>query len=153
MKRNAESKIGRIFKRIFNVRAWADWDRVKAFTVYLLNGIKKYFVPQGDQGKGESFAAAKARLNLTDEELLSKQQGLFRLSVLMVTVAVLLLGYSVYHVFCGSFRAVVVSCVVMVISLVLAFRYHFWYFQIKERKLGCSIAEWFKHGLKGERDE
>ena len=150
MKNTKRSKLGGLLKTVFNVRAWSDWDRMKAFSLYLGEGFKKFFVPQKRQGT-ETFAAAKKRLNLTDGDLLVRQKGLLRLSILMVVFAVLIFFYSLYLFTQSGNMGGVVGLVVMLIALVLAFRYHFWYFQIKERKLGCTIQEWFNHGLKGNR--
>lgn len=151
MKKRFGSRIGRVVTQIINVRFWFDWDRMKAFTIALKNGIKRMFVPQ-EAITSESFEAAKKRLNLTDTELLAKQKALFRLSLVMLVAAFLLLGYSGYQLFYGSTKAFIVSLVVMMISLVLAFRYHFWYFQIKHRKLGCTINEWYRQGILGEKE-
>lgn len=150
MKNKSGSRIGRVLSRILNVRSWVDWDRMKLFTRYLIDGFKKFFVPQKRE-KGESFEAATKRLKLNESELVARQAGLLRLSILMVVIAFLLLAYSVYLFLIGGYRGGVVGIVVMLIALVLAFRYHFWYFQIKERKLGCTIQEWFKQGLMGEK--
>lgn len=150
MKSKSGSRIGRVLSMIFNVRSWSDWDRMRAFTRYLVNGFKKFFIPQPAE-KGESFELAKKRLKLTDAELKARQIGLFRLSIAMVAIAFLLLIYTIYLLVSGGYRGGLVSFVVMLIALVLAFRYHFWYFQIKERKLGCTIQEWLKQGLKGEK--
>ncbi|CEG55846.1 type IVB secretion system protein IcmV [Legionella fallonii] len=151
MKKKSGSRIGRVITRIINIRFWFDWDRMKAFTVALKNGIKRMFVPQ-QAVTSESFNAAKTRMHLSDAELLSKQNALFRLSILMLAVAILLLGYGGYQIFYGSLKAVIVSLVVTLIALVLAFRYHFWYFQIKHRKLGCTFNEWYRQGLLGEKE-
>ncbi|ASQ45097.1 hypothetical protein clem_02680 [Legionella clemsonensis] len=140
-----------IIKRIFNVRAWIDFDRVRAFTSYLAAGFQKLFIPQQQTEKGESFEAAVARMNLSEQELQAKKKALYRLSVLMCLAAVGIFSYSIYHLYYGSYRAVVVSLVLVLVALVLAFRYHFWYFQIKERKLGCSFSEWYREGLKGDK--
>ncbi len=151
MKKKSGSRVGRVVTRIINIRFWFDWDRMKAFTVALKNGIKGMFVPQ-QAVTSESFNTAKTRMNLSDAELLSKQNALFRLSILMLVIAVLLLGYSGYQLFYGTLRAFIVSLVVTLIALVLAFRYHFWYFQIKHRKLGCTLNEWYRQGLLGEKE-
>lgn len=150
MKIKSGSRIVRVFTRIINVRSWIDWDRTKSFTRYLINGFKKFFVPQKSKVT-ESFTEAQKRLHLTDNELLAREKGLLRLSILMVVVAIFLLAYSIYFIYCGSVKGVILSLVVMFISLTLGFRYHFWYFQIKKRKLGCSIQEWFKQGLMGDK--
>lgn len=141
----------KVLARIFKIRVWFDWDRMKSFTVFLLDGFKKLFVPQKETG-GESFTLAQQKYNLTDADLLIKQNALLRLSIIMVTVACLIFIYAIYHFFYGTFKAGMVSIIITMIALVLAFRYHFWYFQIKSRKLGCTLREWYKKGLLGETE-
>ncbi|MDI9818677.1 MULTISPECIES: type IVB secretion system protein IcmV [unclassified Legionella] len=151
MKIKKSTKLVGIFKRIFNVRAWFDFDRLSAFTAYLVGGFKTMFIPQKQTGQGESFEAAVARMHLSEKDLIAKQKALYRLSILMCAAAVFIFSYSLYHLYYGTYRAVIVSLVLTLVALVLAFRYHFWYFQIKERKLGCSISEWYRQGLKGDK--
>lgn len=145
-----KSRIVRLVTRIINVRRWFDWERMKAFTLYLGNGFIRLFVPQ-KKVEGESFNDAVRLLNLSDESILIKQKSLFRLSIIMVLAALLILGYAGYQLFFGSIKAFIVSLIVTLIALVLAFRYHFWYYQIKNRKLGCTFNEWFRRGLLGEK--
>lgn len=151
MKKKTGSRIGRVFKNVINIRYWSDWDRVKAFTSYLANGFKRLFVPS-QATAAESFDEVIARMNITETDLTLKQKALLRLSIVMVAVAGLVLMYVGYQLFWGSFKAAIVSFVVVLIALVLAFRYHFWYFQIKKRKLGCTYEEWYKQGLLGEKE-
>ncbi len=150
MKKKSDSKILKLISNIFNVRYWFDWERVKSFSLYIYEGIKQLFVPQ-QANKAESFDDAVHKLNLNDANLLAKQKALFRLSILMVIIAGLIFSYAGYQLFYGSFKAVIVSLVVSLIALTLAFRYHFWYYQIKNQKLGCTFNEWFRQGLLGEK--
>lgn len=150
MKNKYNSRIGQVLSNIIDVRGWFDWDRMKAFTQYLVSGIGQLFVPQKAKVV-EPFEEAKARMNLTDSELLARQKGLFRLSIIMVVFAILLFVYAVTLLVEGSIRGFILGLVVTTIALILAFRYHFWYFQIKERKLGCTIQEWFKQGIMGDK--
>ena len=117
-------------------------------------GIKRaltlLFIPQSPT-QTETFKAAVKRLGLSEQDLVIKQQGLMRLVVLMLVLALGLLGYTVYQGIYGSILGVVVSLVLTLIALVMAFRYHFWWFQIKHRKLGCSLREWFHRGVLGEK--
>ncbi|KTC76053.1 intracellular multiplication protein IcmV [Legionella birminghamensis] len=152
MKKESHSRIGTIIRSIFNIRYWIDYDRLKSFTIYLGNGFKKMFVPQ-QSTTGESFKQAVRELHIDDAELLARQKGLYRLSIIMVIAAVFMFGYAGYHVFYGSLKAVLISLVVMLIALALAFRYHFWYYQIKHRRLGVSFKEWYRKGLLGEKHE
>lgn len=151
MKNKSGSRIGRLLARIIKVREWTDWERMKEFTLYLWTGIKKFFVPQSNSADTESFAAAKKRLNLTENDLLMRQKGLLRTSMLMAFFALLLFLYAMYHLYYFNIKGSILSFVVMAIAIVLAFRYHFWYFQIKERKLGCSVHEWFRKGIMGDK--
>lgn len=71
-----QSRIVRLVSRIINVRRWFDWERMKAFTMYLGNGFKRLFVPQ-KKVEGESFNEAVQLFNLSDESLLIKQNLYF----------------------------------------------------------------------------
>lgn len=151
MKKKPGSRIVRVFTRIINVRKWFDWERMKAFTMYLVNGFKRLFVPQNPTHV-ESFDEAAKKLKLNETDLLLKQNALFRLSIIMLIAAFIIFGYMGYQLFYGTFKATIISLVVVLIALVLAFRYHFWYYQIKHRKLGCTIKEWYRQGLLGEKE-
>lgn len=156
MKSNKFSRITHVFKSIFNVRAWLDYDRVRAFSLYLFNGIKKLFVPQpmikSDSDEGNKlFAEKAANLHLSQEDLNDRAKGLYRLAILMCSIATCIFIYGIYNLFYARYSAVIVSFTVMLVALVLAFRYHFWYFQIKQRKLGCSIKEWYRQSFLGDK--
>ena len=148
--KKSESRIVRVLSSVFKIRDWFDWDRMKAFTLYLVGGIKKFFVPQ-QTSDTETFAAAQKRLNLTDHDLLVRQKGLLRVSLLMAVFSILLFIYVIYNFYYFNLKAGIVSIVVMLIAAVLAFRYNFWYFQNKERKLGCSVREWYKKSFMGDK--
>ena len=158
MKEKSGSRIGRVAKRIFNVRTWFDWERTKSFSAFVGNGFKRVFMSEVEEAKEsknaltESFNAAKKQFNLTDADLLARQRSLLFLTALMATIALLIFGYAIYHFFYGTILAGMISLVVMLIAVALAFRYHFWYFQIKNHKLGCTLKEWFRKGLLGEKE-
>lgn len=147
-KKKFTKKVTGVFFRVINIRKWSDWDRTKSLSLALKDGIKRLFVPQKHK-TDESFRAAQKRMHLSEEDLLVKQKALFRLSMLMLGIAFALFAYAGYQVFYGSYKAVILSLVVLSIALVLAFRYHFWYFQIKHHKLGCTFEQWYKQGLWG----
>lgn len=150
MKNNRPSRTLRILTRLINIRKWSDWDRMKSMTRNLAISIKKFFIPQKIKHK-ESFAVAKKRLNLSNQDVIKRQNGLFRLALLMLSISALLFIYASYNFYYTNYMCGFLSLIVMSIALTLAFRYHFWYFQIKNRRLGCSIKEWFTHGLRGSK--
>lgn len=153
MKKPKKMRVAKIFNRLFNFRAMADVDRLKGFGEFFVQLFKRLFVPQSRPmgGSTQSFDEAVEKMNLSEQALQVRKASLFRLSVLMVVIFALIFSYSMYHLFWGTWPAFYLSFVVSFLALVLAFRYHFWYFQIRQRKLGCSFSEWYRQGLWGER--
>lgn len=144
------SRIKRLFKRLLNVRYWFDFDRVKDISRYFIATFKKFFVPS-KQEASESFSQAMARLQLTEADILMRQSALLRLVYLMLMFAGLAFAYACYLLWQHAWHSGGFTFVVLGLALTLAFRYHFWYFQIKQRKLGCSFQEWFHQGLLGRK--
>lgn len=149
MKKRPFQRVGYVVKGIFDVRKWSDYDRVKSYTKYIGDAVKKLFIPQ-KVNKNVSFEEAMAAAKMTNASLNIQQKALLRLSIIMCIFAAGFFGYAIYHMFYGSLRAVIISLVVMCIALTLGFRYHFWYFQIKNRKLGCTFSDWYHQGLRGK---
>ncbi|MBA4696470.1 MAG: type IV secretion protein IcmV [Legionella sp.] len=152
MKIKKSTKLKNFFKRIFQIRWWLDLDRIRSGLNYLINGAKVLFIPQKNQIPTESFDAAVSRFQLSNQELQQKGKSLFHLSLLMCVLALAIGSYTVYQFLYGSYHSAFLSLVLALIALTLAFRYHFWYFQIKTQKLGCSISEWFQQGLLSRKD-
>ncbi|NCT57070.1 MAG: type IV secretion protein IcmV [Legionella sp.] len=142
----AKSRMTSLFNRIFKFKYWSDAERVKSFFDYIKSLFQRLFTVQTQEAK-ESFKKVQSRLHLTDEALLAQQRSLFRLSMLMCMFGLFMLGYTVYQVFNGYFFAIILSFIVSLLAFAFAFRYHFWYFQISQKKLGCSIRRWFNQGL------
>lgn len=148
MTQHKESRTKKVASSVFNLRGWFDYDRIRSYSKYLSEGIKKMVVPRKSSEKKQvSFAEMAAKMNLTEAQLKKRCQGLYRLSLLMTAIAIGIFSYSIYHLFHLNLKAGIVSFIVTFVALALAFRYHFWYFQIKNRKLGCTFREWYEQGL------
>ena len=151
MKKHSYNRFRKIINTAFNVRKWSDFDRMKEFTMYLEHGIKNLFIPQR-QAAAQTFDEALQQYHINEATLLKKKKALIRLSLWMSFLAFGFFLYSIYLVVVGSFHAMLLSLVVMMFALVLAFRYHFWFFQIQQRKLGCTFQDWFWRGFLGRKD-
>ncbi len=151
MKKNkSRSKFKTFFNRIFNVRTWIDWDRVKAGGQFIETGAKKYFVPGSAHPIAtDTFEEVQQRLNLSDADLAQRARALYRMCIMMACISMALFLYGFYHLFSGSLHASLLTFVLTLLAAVMSFRYHFWYFQIKSRKLGCTFHEWYRQGLLG----
>jgi intracellular multiplication protein IcmV len=131
------------YKPAVNVKAWMGWDIIKSSSGYVYNLGKSLFVPQKAAGN-ESFQEALARLNLTEADLKIRQQEFMRLFLIYAAMGVAITLYSFYLFYTLSFMGGLLALVVASLSFAVAFRYHFWVFQIKQRKLGCSVREWWQ---------
>ena len=148
--KKSKSKINKAITHRFQFRNWVDWSRIKAGGEYISKGAKQIFF-HSPQRPTETFLEAQERMKLTDASLNSRGRALWRLSVLMTCLASALFLYSIYHLFLGTIHSAILTLALMLVSLAFAFRYHFWYFQITQHKLGCSFNDWFRDGLLGKK--
>lgn len=152
------SRIGSLLHRLFKIRWWIDYDRIREFFIEFKRTLKILFIPQkpilnSKNSNPELFNAALKRFNMTEQQAEQKGQAMHQASLVMLGIAVLILLYALFHLVSGHYKASLLSLIIMGISLVLAFRYHFWYYQIKSHRLGTSLKDWYQHGLMGKRDE
>lgn len=95
----------------------------------------------------ESFEAALVRLNLTETDIQKRASEFRRLALIFSMLAIALVIYLFYMV---SQKALVASLGTLGILLVVLgqlFRCHFWLYQIRCRKLGCTFKDWFKQSI------
>lgn len=134
----------------FNLRQWADYDRMKESSKGLLRTIKSLFIPAKSQYH-ESFEQAMQRLKISEPDIKAREHEFYYMAILMFVVMLASIGYLIYHITSLHIFGAVVSVAVVAVAASMAFRYHFWYFQTKQRKLGCSFREWFTQGLLGRK--
>ena len=150
MKDKSASRFVTRLSRIFQLKFWLDVGRLSAFKAYIITLFKTLFLLQ-PSAVTESFEAAKKRLHLTDEQILKQQHALFRMSLFMLILSSMILGYAIYQMVYGSILGMFLSLIVMLIAMALAFRYHFWFFQLKKKTLGCSWKTWLNEGVFGRK--
>ena len=136
-------------KPFVDVSSWLNLDQLKNYGKSISDIGKSLFIAQ-KASRNETFEAALKRFNLSEAELQKKAEDLHKLSVIFSVFAVCLLAYFIYLLVThGSIMAIIVTLVLSSVIFAKAFSYHFWVFQIKKRRLGCSLQEWFKEGLLG----
>lgn len=101
-------------------------------------------IPRKDSTITETFEQALTRLNLTEADIIQRSQEFNRLYKVFSILFFALCLYLVYVLFKKAWIASLGTSGVMLIVLAQLFRYHFWLFQIKERRLGCSFKEWMR---------
>ena len=97
----------------------------------------------------QSFAEVMARNGITEEELKRIQQRTKILLKIYGFCFVVVLAYSIFLIARGYYEASLFSFVLLLVLLSFMFREHFNYFQMKERRLGCSFKDWFTALFRG----
>src|SRR5680860_633717 len=98
MNNKRESRTKNVFKKVFQISYWSDWKRTKAMNIYILQCLKALFIvkPPKNTNSHDSFLAMQSTLNLSEAELIARQNGLKRLSIIMLVMAAIILGYAIY---------------------------------------------------------
>lgn len=128
-------------KTYFDPFAWfGSTAQTNAYLIW--NLIKTLFVP-AQNARVETFEAAKERLKLTEEDLAKSQSNYQVFSFLFLIFAISTFFFSFYLLIKYlSFAGMLLGWGATSLFLAQAFRFNFFYFQIKHRKLGCTFAEW-----------
>lgn len=106
------------------------------------------FMPgRGEQPIKETYEEAIVRLKLTEADIEERKKMFLTQVVLYLSAGFAVLGYAVWLAFQGHLTAMAIAFLVAVLSLAYAFRSHFWLFQMKQKKLGCTFKEYLDSSL------
>ena len=129
-------------KTFFNPKAWLGFDSLKDQTNLIKSFVKDATAVQ-KPAITETYKEAMKRLDLKEEDVRITGKLYLSYAIFFLVLAICDFFYGLYLLFHhGAFLGLVLSLAVCALLLVQAFRYHFWYFQIKSRRLGCTIEEW-----------
>ena len=128
-------------KTVANVPAWLGLSFLKETGVGLVQFLKPLYRPVKEKRR-ESFEQALQRLSLSEVDLAARYNNLKRQSWLFALLGLIILGYAIYLLIGLHLGAVILAILVSGLFFFKMSACRFWMFQIKERKLGCSIREW-----------
>lgn len=131
-------------KTFFYPSGWLGYDSLKTQFKTSWQVIKDLYSPPPALHK-ETFEEAKQRFNLTDEQVeqISKTFGFY--TALLVTLGIMTILFSIYLLVAYTTLAgMILGIATSAVFFAFAFRYSFWRFQIKQRKLGCTFKEWLQ---------
>lgn len=136
-------RIKKIIKPAVDVPKWIDYQQWVKRDRSFFKFIKKFFIPDHAKTQ-ESFEEALSRLKLTSADLIQRSKAFTRLLWLWIFLFLLTIFYSLYLFSIHAYRGFYPCLAISIIILTQIFRYHFWLFQIKQRRLGCSFRDWLK---------
>ncbi len=139
-------------KTFFNPLGWLNYNEIKSYTKIIwanLRGIST--VPEAE--RTETFNQAMQRFGATDADIKQLSETYLLYTIFLVIFAALAFaGAFVFLIAYGKLAAFILALVCSGILLCYAFRFHFWHFQIKHRKLGCTLAEWWRGSPFADKD-
>lgn len=147
--------VGRAVKPLVNIPKWMSAKQLSSDAAYIADVAKKLATPPTAKHK-ETFEEALIRLKLSEADIQKRYHEFKRLALVFLTVFILLMGYMSYLLFnflSGpvSWRALLLCFIVCLIAFIQVVRFHFWMYQIKKRRLGCSFKEYFFSGILGRK--
>jgi intracellular multiplication protein IcmV len=141
--------IGKTGKFLFNVPGWMGLKEIKASGKGIADTAKGLFYTYKSD-RQETFDEAVVRLHLSEQDIQQRMKGFFKAALVYTVIALGLFLYTIYLLIGVYLGAAIISFLLSLLALTLAFRQHFYYFQMKQRRLGCTIKQWF-HFLVGAR--
>ena len=138
-------------KTFINPGAWLNIEGVKEANYWIWDSVKDIFVAPGagDEVHQETFEETIKRQKLTEANIKQTMQTYFMFAMFFLGLGAIVLLFSLYLLFFYySLPGLILGIASGGLFLGQAFKYHFWYFQIKHRKLGCTLAEWWRGKVK-----
>lgn len=144
----AEKKgfVKRSFGAMFNVSRWIAWGSIVGSTK-IIWGIARDVFAGSQKSKeviSETFEEAVQRLALTEEDIKQRQKTFLRNAIAFFIISLLLFAYTIYLLLSFYLLATLVNLLLTTLVLVYAYREHFWYTQMKYRKLGLNFKMWWR---------
>lgn len=130
-------------KKRFNLSSWfgsIQWQWIHRLLYRLLQS--RWMLSPIQSKKDVSFDKKVKQLNLKEEDLVQIQKRFKKLVGLWLALFMLAFAYGIYLATLGAWSAVLSAVVLSIMMLTQAFRYHFWSFQIMQRRLNCTLKEW-----------
>jgi len=152
-------KVGRatkwVAKPMVDVPSWVGFKQIKVLTLGVVEQLNWLFhpKPKEDETPTETFEEAVAHQNLTPELLEQRRKNFLQLAVFFFFIGIGILFYGIYLFWQGGLMSGFLAVILSSVSFASGIRYHFWAFQIKHRKLGCTLKEWWNSKITESNDE
>lgn len=137
------------FGSIFDIRKNVGADQLTMYGRVIRYTAKDLFSRPTVSGVKETFEEAAQRFNLNEKDIEAQAKRFLLSAVFYLSFGSILLIYFIYLVFSdSSVLAILMSLVLSLVMFANSFREHFWYMQMKKRKVGCNFKDWTNFVLK-----
>ncbi len=133
-------------KKLNTLRRMTGYSDLKSNAGFIKQCAQELWAEKGDKPAGETVSVAS--LNLSEKQLYETKKSWHLLLVLFLTCAGLALLYGIFSLIHGNFTSALVAVALILLFLAQSFKYHFWLFQLKKGKLGCTWQEYLQGAFK-----
>lgn len=130
-------------KTFFNPSGWLGLGSLKANHSAIASSFSQLF-KKPTAAYQENFDEAMERLKLTDKDIADRMTVYKRYALIFVLIGFAIFFYAFHFLFMGKILSWLLGIAASGISFSQAFKYHFWSFQLRQRRLGASFSEWKK---------
>lgn len=139
-----KSTITKSLGAAFNVKRWVGFDKLREDGEWVSGVIKNRLASlKSPANQSTSFAECIKRYRLTDEQINHKKIMAKRAAMVCAALGGVTFFYALYLMFTHKYMGGFVACMLMLLALAHAFREHFNYFQLSQRRLGCTVRDWW----------
>ncbi len=136
----------------FNAKRWVGMDQIKRSGGTVKDLYADLYKKKGDEvPRKETFEECVQRYGLSEKDIQKKMKIFQLLAVGFFIGSFFVFAYTVFLFSTGMFLAGMVSLMLTFLLWAYAFREHFNYYQMKQRRLGCTVQEWFSSIVKGNK--
>ena len=130
------------FKSFVDVKRWMSYDELSTNVKSTLGLVRMVFSRSTKQPQPETYEESVARLNLTEEQLISRKKVFLYSALIYSFFAIGLFIYFIYLVVNSHLYAAAFDLILTGLITVTAYHEHLWYMQMQKRKLGCTFHDW-----------
>ena len=138
------SYVKKTAKNNTNVRGWSSWDTIKE-NARTVCGFVEDLKPRAQNAipVQTTFEQMVSQYGLSESDLRSRMKTHFFVSVFCLILGCFAIGWMIFLLTKLMFLPALVAFSLAALMFAYAFREHFFYFQIKQRRLNCTPSEWF----------
>lgn len=140
---NIRDYVKNTFKANTNVKGWSGWSQLKDNAQIVKNFAQDLKAPNGTTAvQAQTFESAMKSYGLTENDIKRLTRNHFLTAVICVAFSLAAFLWMFHLIYKGLFLSSLVSLSLSALMAAYGFREHFFYFQLKQRKLNCTVKEW-----------
>jgi len=143
----------RLVKSFFDVQSWLHLGELKNQWAYLKTLWQSLFTLPAERidnaDTRKNFQIALELNNLQEVDIARRVAEFRRLVAIFVVAGMGVWAYAIHLFVNHAFLSGILCLCIGAVMFAQGFRYHFWLFQIHERRLGCTFKDWLNRGFLG----